>query len=329
MLFGQIFGGIVLLLLVGYLLFMRRAIQIKSADFAIVIVGIILGLSIGTLISLPLTRLRDPFGQWLPLAINIFSAAVVTTYFYYQRTNISRFFGSLFTFLSTITKRDIVTHTATDDILVDTSVIIDGRVLEIVRTGFLNSRLLVPRFILNELQNIADSADDLRRSRGRRGLDILSELRKEKSITISVIDDDFPSELDVDAKIVRLAKKRRARLMTVDYNLNRVAQIQNVIVLNVNELNNVLRPVVLPGEELQIKLVQEGKDRNQGVGYLEDGTMVVVENGFRLIGQEIKVLVTRVFQTVAGKMIFAVASNGKNEEQPVVVTSGANEQTQA
>jgi len=325
MLFGQIFGGIVLLLLVVYLLFMRRALVIKSADFAIVIVGVILGLSIGTLISLPLTRLRDPFGQWLPLVINIFSAAMVTTYFYYQRAIISRFFGHLFTFLSTITKRETVASTSTDDILVDTSAIIDGRVLEIVRTGFLTGRLLIPRFVLNELQNIADSSDDLRRSRGRRGLDILSELRKEKSVNINVIEDDFPSEIDVDAKMIRLAKKRRARLMTVDYNLNRVAQIQNVMVLNVNELNNVLRPVVLPGEELQIKLVQEGKDRSQGVGYLGDGTMVVVENGYRLIGQEIKVLVTRVFQTVAGKMIFATA-NSKNVDQ--LVNSGVNAQEQ-
>jgi len=313
MLFGQIFGGVVLVLLVGYLLFMRKSIAIKSADFAIIIVGIILGLSIGTLVSLPLSRLRDPFGQWVPLAINVFSAAVVTTYFYNQRLSISRFFSHLFTFLSAITKRELLPPASTEDILVDTSVIIDGRILEIARTGFLTGRLLLPRFVLNELQSIADSPDDLRRSRGRRGLDVLGELRKEKGVNVSVIDDDFPTELDVDSKIVRLAKKRRARLMTVDYNLNRVAQIQNIIVLNVNELNNVLRPVVLPGEELVIKLVQEGKDRNQGVGYLGDGTMVVVENGHRFIGQEIKVMVTRVFQTIAGKMIFASLINSNSD----------------
>lgn len=314
MLFGQIFGGVVLVLLVGYLVFVRRSIAIKSADFAIIIVGIILGLSIGTLVSLPLSRLRDPFGQWVPLAINVFSAAVVTTYFYNQRVSISRFFSHLFNFLSAITKRELLPAASGDDILVDTSVIIDGRILEIARTGFLNGRLLLPKFVLNELQSIADSPDDLRRSRGRRGLDVLGELRKEKGINVSVIDDDFPTELDVDAKIVRLAKKRRAKLMTVDYNLNRVAQIQNLVVLNVNELNNALRPVVLPGEELTIKLVQEGKDRNQGVGYLEDGTMVVVENGHRFIGQEIKVIVTRVFQTIAGKMIFAALMNGNSND---------------
>ncbi len=323
MLYGQIFGGIVLILLAGYLIFVRKSITIKSADFAIIITGVILGLSIGTLISLPLSRLKDPFGQWLPLVINIFSAAVVTTYFYNQRLAISKFFSHLFAFLLTIAKRDVGAVTATDDIVVDTSAIIDGRILEIVRTGFLTGRFLVPKFVLTELQNIADSQDDLRRSRGRRGLDVLSELRKEKGVTIQVIEDDFPTELDVDAKIIRVAKKRRARLMTVDYNLNRVAQIQSVTVLNVNELNNTLRPVVLPGEELLIKLVQEGKDRNQGVGYLEDGTMIVVENGYRFISKEVKVMVTRVFQTIAGKMIFATLTNGNGANQPVNV--GVNE----
>ncbi|MFH0912267.1 MAG: PIN domain-containing protein [Patescibacteria group bacterium] len=317
MLVGQILGGIVVVLLTAYLIFVRRSIGIKSADFAIIITGVILGLSIGTLISLPLARLRDPFGQWVPLAINVFSAAVVTTYFYNQRKSIIKFFANLFSFLATITKREILPPATSEDILIDTSAIIDGRVLEIVRTGFLSGRLLVPRFVLTELQNIADSADDLRRSRGRRGLDVLGELRKEKGVTVAVIDDDFPTELEVDAKIIRLAKKRRTRLMTVDYNLNQVAQIQNVMVLNVNELNNALRPVVLPGEELQIKLIQEGKDRHQGVGYLEDGTMVVVENGQRFIGQDVTVLVTRVFQTIAGKMIFATITNGNNMTQPV------------
>ena len=327
MLLGQIFGGVVLVLLVVYLVFVRKSIEMRSADFAIVIVGVILGLSIGTLVSLPLNRLRDPYGQWLPLIINVFSAAVVTTYFYNQRNSIIKFFTHLFSVLTTIAKRDSISPIATEDILVDTSVIVDGRVLEIVRTGFLIGRLLVPRFVLNELQSIADSPDELRRSRGRRGLDILSELRKEKGITVTVVDEDFPTELDVDAKIVRLAKKRRARLMTVDYNLNRVAQIQNILVLNVNELNNVLRPVVLPGEEITIKLVQEGKDRNQGVGYLEDGTMIVVENGFNFIGKEIKVMVTRVFQTIAGKMIFATIPNGNNTAQPVA--SGTHVQENA
>ncbi|MBU1092228.1 TRAM domain-containing protein [Patescibacteria group bacterium] len=316
MLLGQIFGVIVLLLLVVYLVFIKRAIEIRSADFAIIIVGVILGLSIGALISLPLGKLEGPFAQWLPLIINVFSVAVVTTYFYSQRANITKFFSQLLNFLASITpsRKDLLSvGSGGEDILLDTSAIIDGRILEIVRTGFLSGKLLVPKFVLTELQNIADSPDDLRRSRGRRGLDILNELRREKIVQVVVIEDDFPSELDVDAKIVRLAKKRRIRLMTVDYNLNRVANIQGITVMNVNELNNALRPVVLPGEKLQIKLVQEGKDRHQGVGYLDDGTMVVVENGNKLIGQEVKVMVTRVFQTVAGKMIFAAINNGNQK----------------
>jgi len=315
MLLGQIFGVIVLVLLVTYLVFIKRAIAVRSADFAIIIVGVILGLSIGALISLPFNKLEGWLVQWLPLAINIFSVAVVTPYFYSQRANINKFFGQLITFLASIasSRKELALGSggSGEDVLIDTSAIIDGRVLEIVRTGFLSGKLLVPKFVLTELQNIADSPDDLRRSRGRRGLDILHELRREKVVQVVVIEDDFPSELDVDAKMVRLAKKRHVRLMTVDYNLNRVANIQGITVMNVNELNNALRPVVLPGEELKIKLVQEGKDRHQGVGYLDDGTMVVVENGNKLIGQEVKVMVTRVFQTVAGKMIFATINGNQ------------------
>jgi len=190
------------------------------------------------------------------------------------------------------------------EVVLDTSAIIDGRVLEVAHTGFLlDSRLLVPKFVLEELQRIADSEDDLKRARGRRGLEILNQLGKEKEIKVKVIEEEVNGN-DVDAKIVRLAKERGARLMTVDFNLNKVAQIQGVEVLNINELHDALRPVVLPGEILEVKIIQEGKDRTQGVGYLEDGTMVVVENGRRFLGKEIEIVVTRMFQTAAGKMIF-------------------------
>ena len=310
MLFGQIFGIIVAVLIVAYFLFARKSVEIKPSDFVVVILGIGIGLSLGALISLPLTRLENPFGQWLPLVINIFSAAVVTTFFYNQRKKIVTGFNSFFeTILKTTLKRDIkeVSSNYKGGTLIDTSAIIDGRILEIVRVGFLDGNLIVPKFVLEELQKIADSGNDLRRSKGRRGLEILSELKKEKNVSVKIVGTDFSSENDVDAKILRLAKQLKVKLMTVDYNLNRVAQIQNILVLNVNELNNALRPVVLPGEKLHIKLIQEGKDRDQGVGYLEDGTMVVVEGGHKYIdGGEIEVLVTRVFQTVAGKMIFAI-----------------------
>lgn len=313
--FWQIFGIILVALLLAYFFLVRKSLEIKTSDFVVTILGVVMGLSIGALLSLPLARLNYPFGQWLPLAVNIFSVAVITTYFYNKRDaatkSISTFFTSL---LNTALKRDwreVLPVTGASEIIIDTSSIIDGRVLEIVRLGFINDQLIIPKFVLAELQGIADSANDLRRSRGRRGLEILSELKKERGVAVKILDSDFPSEIDVDAKIIKLAKKLKAKLMTVDYNLNRVAQIQNIVVLNVNELNNALRPVVLPGETLQIKLVQGGKDRDQGVGYLDDGTMVVVEGGQRLIGKEVEVSVTRIFQTIAGKMIFAVPSESK------------------
>jgi uncharacterized protein YacL len=171
----------------------------------------------------------------------------------------------------------------------------------------------VPRFVLAELQNIADSDDAMRRGRGRRGLEVLNRLRETSGIEVEVIEQDAPEIKEVDAKLVALAQTRSCNVLTTDYNLNRVAQIQGVRVLNINELANAIRPVVLPGEELMVRLVQPGKEKNQGVGYLADGTMIVVENGDKLMGQEVMTEVTRVFQTVAGKMIFAMPKKGSFE----------------
>lgn len=187
--------------------------------------------------------------------------------------------------------------------IIDTSVIVDGRVLEIVETGFLDGPLVVPRFVLRELQLIADSVDGIKRARGRRGLELLAKLQE--LATIEIADRDYDDIAAVDAKLVRLAKERRAKLVTNDYNLNRVAQVEGVAVLNVNELAEAVKPVVLPGEDLHVAIVRDGKEPHQGVGYLEDGTMIVVENGRRLIGEETDVQVTSVLQTVAGRMIFA------------------------
>jgi len=187
--------------------------------------------------------------------------------------------------------------------LLDTSVIVDGRVLEIVQAGFLDGRLLVPKFVLKELQLIADSADPVKRSRGRRGLEVLNKLRElSRSLEISELD---APERDVDGKLVTLARTLGAQILTNDYNLNRVARVQGVTVLNINELANALKPVVLPGEEMLVSIVKDGKEQNQGVAYLDDGTMIVVENGRRLVGGEADVLVTSVLQTAAGRMIFA------------------------
>lgn len=186
--------------------------------------------------------------------------------------------------------------------IIDTSVIIDGRILEIVQSGFLEGPLVLPRFVLRELQAIADSVDAMRRTRGRRGLEVLTKLQE--SATLEISESDY-NGLPVDAKLVRLAAERQAKLLTNDYNLNRVAQVEGVVVLNINELANAVKPVVLPGEELNVAIIRDGKEAHQGVGYLEDGTMIVVENGKRLIGETVDVQVTSVLQTVAGRMIFA------------------------
>ena len=187
----------------------------------------------------------------------------------------------------------------------DTSTIIEGRIADISQTGFIEGTLIIPRFVLNELQHIADSSDALRRNRGRRGLDMLKKLQKDSLVPIEISDIDAPDVAEVDGKLVKLAKINHFPVITNDYNLNRVAELQGVKVLNINELANAVKPVVLPTEELIVKVSQEGKEQSQGVAYLDDGTMIVIENGRRYIGQEVSVSVTRVLQTVAGRMIFA------------------------
>ena len=191
-------------------------------------------------------------------------------------------------------------------ILVDTSAIIDGRIADIVKTGFVPGKLLVPRFVLAELQNIADSEESMRRSRGRRGLEMLNLIRENKAVELDIIEEDPADVKEVDHKLVYLAREYGTNILTTDYNLNRVATIEQVKVLNINELANSIKAVVIPGEEMRVRVVQKGKEKNQGLAYLEDGTMIVVENGDKLIGKDISVEVTRIFQTVAGKMIFAV-----------------------
>ncbi len=188
--------------------------------------------------------------------------------------------------------------------ILDTSVIIDGRIQDIFKTKFLEGRVIIPRFILKELQQIADSTDPIKRQRGRRGLEILHVIQKEIGLDITLHEEEFPEVSEVDAKLVKLAQLLEAKILTVDFNLNRVATFQGVKVLNINELTNALKPVVFAGEQMEIKLIKEGKEHNQAVGYLDDGTMVVVEDARRLIGQEVKIVVTSVLQTQAGRMIF-------------------------
>jgi uncharacterized protein YacL len=193
---------------------------------------------------------------------------------------------------------------AEDISVLDTSAIIDGRIVDITKTRFLGGKLVIPRFVLRELQQIADSTDPMKRQRGRRGLEMLHTVQKDTGLDISIHEEDFTEIKEVDAKLVKLAQLLGAKIITVDFNLNRVANIQGVKVLNVNELANALKPVVFPGEQMQVKLIKEGKEHNQAVGYLDDGTMVVVEDARRLLGQDVKVAVTSVLQTQAGRMIF-------------------------
>jgi uncharacterized protein YacL len=190
-------------------------------------------------------------------------------------------------------------------ILLDTSAIIDGRIADISQTGFVSGALVVPRFVLAELQRIADSADTMRRNRGRRGLEMLNRLQKDATVPIEITDADVEGVVEVDSKLVQLGRKLHCPIITNDFNLNRVAELQGVKVLNINELANAVKPVLLPGEDLFIKIMQDGKELGQGVGYLDDGTMIVVEGGRQYMNTTIEVNVTRVLQTVAGRMIFA------------------------
>jgi len=201
--------------------------------------------------------------------------------------------------------------------ILDTSVIIDGRIADIAETGFLDGIIVTPQFVLRELQLVADSADSLKRNRGRRGLDILQRLQKVANLQIQIVEDDFPAIREVDLKLIELAKLYEGKIITNDFNLNKVAQLQGVEVLNINELANSLKPIVLPGETMRVFILKEGKEYNQGVAYLDDGTMVVVDNARKMIGKTIDVSVTSVLQTTAGKMIF-----GKWDERTYARNSG-------
>jgi uncharacterized protein YacL len=198
--------------------------------------------------------------------------------------------------------------------ILDTNVIIDGRIADITETGFVEGTLLIPQFVLSELQHIADSPDPIKRTRGKRGLEVLHHIQKQVDVEVRIVDTDYPSVKEVDAKLIELAKEVRGKIVTNDSNLNKVAELQGIEVLNINELANALRPVVLPGEEINVKILKEGKEMGQGVAYLDDGTMIVVDNGKKQMGKTIDVIVTSVLQTPAGRMIFARLKEESNRE---------------
>lgn len=266
--------------------------------------GLMAGLVVAALLAFPLSLLPEPFGSVLPFwGVLVFSYLGVAVFVMRQT--------DLFSLLRlNIPSRaapaeEGAAEASSRTILLDTSVIIDGRISDIARTGFLVGTLLIPRFVLNELQYIADSSDSLRRQRGRRGMEVLGQLQKDSTVPVRISDIDVEGVREVDDKLVILARQLRCPILTNDYNLNRVAEIQGVAVLNVNELANAVKSVLLPGESLQVDIIQEGKESGQGVGYLDDGTMVVVEDGRSRLNSKILVTVTKVLQTAAGRMIFA------------------------
>jgi uncharacterized protein YacL len=207
-------------------------------------------------------------------------------------------------------------------VLLDTSVLIDGRILDIARTGFVRGTVLAPHFMLAELQNIADSAEAIRRQRGRRGLEIMEDLKHMSDLIVEVSDRDYSDIAEVDHKLIRMAKEEHAAILTTDYNLNKVAQLEGVRVLNINDLANALKPAMVPGEEITVTPIKEGKEPNQGVAYLPDGTMVVIEGARHRLGETMTVAVTSLIQTAAGRMIFAAVQPGAGALQPGSVVSG-------
>ena len=283
-----------------------RGVQAMStAEFVAAVVGLLIGLLIALLLGLPLEVLPQPFGTYLPIGVSICFGLGMLGLTVAKREDLVA--AAEAAGLVRGDKKVASGSGGETQVVVDTSAIIDGRIADIVDSGFLYHRLVIPRFILDELQRIADSSDAQRRARGRRGLEILARLQKDGPTPVEIVTDDPAEEGDVDAKLVALARSRGAAILTNDFNLNRVADLQSVRVLNINSLANALKPALLPGDTLKIKIITEGKEAGQGVGYLDDGTMIVVEGGARLVGQDLDVLVTRVLQTVMGRMVFAQA----------------------
>jgi uncharacterized protein YacL len=289
---------------------MTAVSEMSTGEFVAAVIGFLVGLLMGLLLGLPLANFPDPYGWMLPLGVSIVMGLGMMGLTVAKR-------GDLVASLTDVgilgrsdrggrgeaAEQRLVTY-------VDTSAIIDGRLADVVASGFLWGSLVVPRFVLGELQHIADDAKPDRRGRGRRGLEVLSVLQKDHRVDLELTDEDVADVKAVDAKLVALARARGAAVLTTDYNLNRVAQLQGVRVMNLNQLANALKPAFLPGEEMRVRVIQAGKEPGQGVAYLDDGTMIVVEGGGSFLQHEIDVTVTRVLQTVAGRMVFAQVAAG-------------------
>ena len=328
--------------------------QIRKAEVSDLVaggIGLVIGLIIAALLAIPLSQLSFfQLGRWLPTVVALLCAYLGITIAVVRKDDFGRLTSAAFGGRAArranrdreeresdedheereereekTRLRERLTGRSkrnSDKILVDTSAIIDGRIADISQTGFITSTLIVPRFVLEELQHIADSADGLKRNRGRRGLEILQRL-KDSHVPIEISDADAENTPEVDAKLVKLARQWHCSIITNDFNLNRVAELQGVKVLNINELAHAVKPILLPGEEMQVTIMQDGKEAGQGVGYLDDGTMIVVEGGKSFMGSTIEVTVTRVLQTVAGRMIFAHPKQSASNIAPVRRTGTA------
>lgn len=278
--------------------------RLSTGEFLAAVAGLLTGLLLGLLMGMPLTNLPGPYGWLMPIGVSVVLGLGMMGLTVAKRADLGRLISDLLP-----SNRG---DPAPEDgqairpvTLVDTSAIIDGRLVDVVASGFLYGQMVVPRFVLGELQHIADDSHVGRRSRGRRGMDVLEVLQKDHRVDLQLSDDDDPSAATVDLKLLSLARARGAAILTTDYNLNRIAQLQGVRVMNLNQLANAMKPAFLPGEELRVKVIQQGKEPGQGVAFLDDGTMVVVEGGGSHLQQDLDVTVTRILQTVAGRMVFA------------------------
>ena len=281
----------------------NRIRQMPAQQLVAATFGLTVGLIVALLVSFPLSLLPEPYRYILPLVGAVLFSYLGIVVMVMRQQDILHLFGGRRLF-----RGSEPPETSGHDeryVLLDTSVIIDGRIADIVETGFVEGPLVIPQFVLSELQHIADSSDSLKRTRGRRGLEVLRHIQKQVDIDVRIVDTDYASIKEVDAKLIELAKEVHGKIVTNDSNLNKVAELQGIAVLNINELANSLKPVVLPGEEMNVKILKEGKESGQGVAYLDDGTMIVVDSGRKNIGRTVDVTVTSVLQTPAGRMIFA------------------------
>jgi len=279
-----------------------RIQEVPMIDILLGAVGLIVGLIIAYLVSFPINLIRIP---WLSILLTIVIYALMS--YFGISTAIKRRdeLNSVLWLKKPQKLKGMNSFPHIRSKILDTSVIIDGRIFDLCKTGFIEGTLVIPSFVLDELRHIADSSDQLKRNRGRRGLDILNKIQNELDVSVEICEKDFEDVNDVDSKLLKLGTVLNAKVLTNDYNLNKVAEFQGVTVLNINELANAIKSVVIPGEEMFVQVVKDGKETGQGVAYLDDGTMIVVDGGKKHVGETIGVMVTSVFQTAAGRMIFA------------------------